>query len=131
MKVTPTQAREIMRWGHQHRQLLRSNYRSQFVAYSATRLLAAGRDWNSVTSLADAEGEAYCVKWIPTQTSEYQFFWFKFYGLARHEWEPEYPVTLSNGNTSLDVLMLVDSGAEMSLISREIGEVILEENSGG
>ncbi|AFY93641.1 hypothetical protein [Chamaesiphon minutus] len=66
MKTTPEQTREIIRWGHQHRR--------QFVAYSATRLLAAGRDWDLVEALAVAEGEPYLVKWIPAQTSEYQFF---------------------------------------------------------
>jgi hypothetical protein len=124
MKPTPEQTRAIIRWGHQHRQLLREKYRRQFVAYSATRLLAAGRDWDLVEALATAAGEPYLVKWIPAQTSEFQFFWFKFYGMARHEWEPEYPVTLSHGSISHDTLMLVDSGAELSLISLEIGRLL-------
>jgi hypothetical protein len=124
MKTTPEQARAIIRWGHQHREMLRAKYRRQFVAYSATRLLAAGRDWDLVETLADAQGEPYLVKWIPAQTSEFQFFWFKFYGMARHEWEPEYPVTLSHGSVSHDALMLVDSGAELSLISLEIGKLL-------
>jgi Aspartyl protease len=124
MKPTPEQTREIMRWGHQHRQMLRENYRHQFVAYSSTRLLAAATDWNLVEALATAEGEPYLVKWIPAQTSEFQFFWFKFYGMARHNWEPEYPVTLGHGSIRHDLLMLVDSGAELSLISREIGTLL-------
>jgi hypothetical protein len=124
MKPTPEQTREIMRWGHQHRQMLRENYRHQFVAYSSTRLLAAATDWNLVEAMATAEGEPYLVKWIPAQTSEFQFFWFKFYGMARHNWEPEYPVTLGHGSIRHDLLMLVDSGAELSLISREIGTLL-------
>jgi Aspartyl protease len=124
MKPTPEQTREIIHWGHQHRQMLREKYRRQFVAYSATRLLAAGRDWDLVEALAEAENEPYVVKWIPAQTSEFQFFWFKFYGMARHQWEPEYLVTLGNGSVSHNTLMLVDSGAELSLISREIGELL-------
>jgi hypothetical protein len=74
MKTTLEQTRAIIRWGHQHRRMLRSRYRRQFVAYSATRLLAAGRDWDLVEALATAEGEPYLVKWIPAQTSEFQFF---------------------------------------------------------
>jgi hypothetical protein len=62
MKTTPEQTREIIRWGHQHRRMLREKYRRQFVAYSSTRLLAAGRDWDVVEALADAEGEPYLVK---------------------------------------------------------------------
>jgi hypothetical protein len=124
MKPTPEQTREIIHWGHQHRQLLREKYRRQFVAYSSTRLLAAGRDWDLVEALAQAAEEPYVVKWIPAQTSEFQFFWFKFYGMARHNWEPEYLVTLSNGSIHHDALMLVDSGAELSLISLEIGTLL-------
>ena len=43
MKLTSEQVREVIRWGHQHRQMLREQYRRQFVAYSATRLLAAAQ----------------------------------------------------------------------------------------
>jgi hypothetical protein len=124
MKLSPEQTREIIRWGHQHRQMLREQYRRQFVAYSATRLLAAGSDWDLVEALAEAEKEPYVVKWIPAQTSEFQFFWFKFYGMARHEWEPEYLVTLGNGAITHDALMLVDSGAELSLMSLRIGNLL-------
>jgi hypothetical protein len=74
--------------------------------------------------LAEAAEEPYLVKWIPAQTSEFQFFWFRFYGVARHEWDPEYRVTLSNGSASHEALMLVDSGAELSLISWEIGNLL-------
>jgi hypothetical protein len=124
MKTTPEQTSAIIRWGHQHRRMLRAEYRRQFVAYSATRLLAAGSDWDLVEAIATATGEPYLVKWIPAQTSEFQFFWFKFYGMARHEWEPEYPVTLGNGSIRHDALMLVDSGAELSLIGLEIGKLL-------
>ena len=44
--------------------------------------------------------------------------------MARHEWEPEYPVTLGNGSICHDALMLVDSGAELSLIGLEIGKLL-------
>ncbi len=75
MKPTPEQTRAIIRWGHQHRQMLRENYRRQFVAYSSTRLLAAATDWDLVEAIATAEGEPFLVKWIPAQTSEFQFFY--------------------------------------------------------
>jgi hypothetical protein len=61
MSPTPEQIREIIHWGHQHRQMLREKYRRQFVAYSASWLLAAGSDWDLVEALA--EGEPYVVKY--------------------------------------------------------------------
>jgi hypothetical protein len=45
MKPTPAEAAEIMRWGHQHRRLLREKYRRQFVAYSVTRLLTGSENF--------------------------------------------------------------------------------------
>ena len=48
MTATPEQTREIIRWGNQNRRMLRENYRRQFVAYSPTRLLAAGTDYHQV-----------------------------------------------------------------------------------
>jgi hypothetical protein len=62
MTTTPEQIRAIIQWGHQHRRMLRTRYRRQFVACSATRLLATGRDWDLVETLAEAEGEPYLVK---------------------------------------------------------------------
>jgi hypothetical protein len=57
MRPTPEQILEIIHWGHQHRQMLREKYRRKFVAYSATRMLAAGSNWDLVEALATAEGD--------------------------------------------------------------------------
>jgi hypothetical protein len=53
MSTTPEQTREIIRWGNQNRRMLRENYRRQFVAYSATRFLAAGKDYHQVKAEAE------------------------------------------------------------------------------
>jgi Aspartyl protease len=55
----------------------------------------------------------------------------KFYGLAEDEWEPLYPVTLTCESNSEEILMIVDSGAQLSLISREVGDSLGFEVSRG
>lgn len=121
MTVTPEQAREIIRWGNRHRRMLRDNYRRQFVAYSATQFLAAGTDYDLVKAEAEKVGEPFLMDWMPALTADVNFYWVKFYGFAGHEWEPLYPVTLTCESNSKQLLMVIDSGAQLSLISREVG----------
>ncbi|GJD16260.1 hypothetical protein RIVM261_012160 [Rivularia sp. IAM M-261] len=40
----------------------------------------------------------------------------------RHDWQPNYQVRLQHGDKVMDVMMLVDSGAELSLIPYKTGE---------
>jgi hypothetical protein len=121
---TPEQVREIIKWRNKNHQVLRNNYRRQFIACGAGELLAAGTDIDVVTAIAEATGKPYIIDWIPALTSEFQFYWIKFYGMARREWQPLYPVRLSNESNAREILMVVDSGAELSLISREIGDLL-------
>lgn len=131
MTVSKEQAREIIRWGNQHRKMLRENYRLQFVAYSATQFLSAGTDYHQVKADAEKMGEPFLIDWMPALTADVQFYWVKFYGFAEEEWEPLYPVTLTCESKKEDILMLVDSGAQLSLISREVGESLGFEVSKG
>ena len=131
MTVTPEQARAIIRWGNRHRRMLRENYRRQFVAYSETRLLAVGTDYHQVKAEAQKTGEPFLIDWMPALTADVQFYWIKFYGFTGHEWEPLYPVTLTCESNIEEILMVVDSGAQLSLISREVGNSLGFEVSRG
>jgi hypothetical protein len=64
MTATPEQAREIIQWRDRHRLMLWENYRRQFVAYSATSLLAAGTDFHRVQAAAEKTGEPFLIDWI-------------------------------------------------------------------
>jgi hypothetical protein len=74
MTVTSEQAREIIRWGNQHRRMLRESYRRQFVAYSATGLLAVGTDYHQVKTEAEKTGEPFLMDWMPALTADVQFY---------------------------------------------------------
>jgi Aspartyl protease len=131
MTATPEQAREIIRWGNRNRRMLRENYRRQFVAYSATRFLAAGTDYHQLKAEAEQIGEPFLIDWMPALMADVQFYWVKFYGFSAHEWEPLYPVTLTCESNSEEIVMVVDSGAQLSLISREVGNSLGFEVSRG
>ncbi len=122
MTVTPEQARAIIRWGNRNRHMLRENYRRQFVASSATQFVAAGTDYDLVKAEAQKMGEPFLMDWMTALTADVNFYWVKFYGLAEDEWEPLYSVTLTCESNSEEILMIVDSGAQLSLISRATGK---------
>ncbi len=78
MTATPEQAREIIRWGNRNRRMLRENYRRQFVAYSATRLLPDGTDYHQVKADAQKMEEPFLIDRMPALTADVQFYWIKF-----------------------------------------------------
>jgi Aspartyl protease len=112
----------ILKWGQSHRDFLRRNYPLQYAAYSAERLLAHGRDLDLVIATAKEAGEPFLIDWITKYTTNIQILNIRFRALARHEWEPSYPVSLKHHDRNIDVNMTVDSGSDVSLISLKLGQ---------
>jgi hypothetical protein len=122
---TPDEIKAITQWRNANHQMLRENYRRQFIACGTSELLAAGADCDTVEAMAKATGKPFILDWIPALTAEVQFYWIKFYNLKHKKaWNPLYPVTLSTEVKTKEIYMTVDSGAEISLISREIGDLL-------
>jgi hypothetical protein len=46
------------------------NYPHQFIAFSATKLLAAGMDYQLVITAAEATGEPFLIDWISALSSD-------------------------------------------------------------
>ena len=124
-KLTADEVKAITQWRNQHHQMLRENYRKQFIACGTSELLAAGTDGDLVEAIAKATGKPFLLDWIPALTAKVNFYWVKFYGLKNKKaWNPLYPVTLATPVNQKEMYMTVDSGAEVSLVSREIGDLL-------
>ena len=127
---TPEQTQAILLWRNENRQSLRQNYQHQYIACGTSEVLATGKSYDMVEAAAIATGKPFIIDWIPKITAEVSFYWVKFYGLKKAAWEPLYPVLLNVGEAApqeyrlkhREVLMTVDSGAEVSLISKVLGE---------
>jgi hypothetical protein len=74
MMVSPAQVQEIVLWATRHRQMLQEKYSLQFVAYSATRLLASGIDFHQVQAKAEQIGEPFLIEWIADSTADIEFY---------------------------------------------------------
>ena len=127
---TPEQTTAIIHWRNQNRRTLRRDYQRQYVACGTTVVLAAGESYDLVEAAASATGKPFIIDWIPASTAQVSFYWVKFYGLKKEAWEPLYPVSFTVGEAApaqyrlkqREVLMVVDSGAEIGLISKTLGE---------
>jgi hypothetical protein len=70
MLVTAEQVKEIIGWRNRNQRMLWENYPHQFIAFSATKLLAAGMDYQLVITAAEATGEPFLIDWISALSSD-------------------------------------------------------------
>ena len=124
---TPTadEVRAITQWRNQNHQMLREGYPKQYIACGVSELLAAGSDCDIVEAMAQSTGKPFVLDWIPALTAKVNFYWVKFYGLNNKKpWNPLYSVNLATPVNQKQMYMTVDSGAQVSLVSREIGDLL-------
>jgi hypothetical protein len=116
------ESREMLKWLNQNRRMLLDLYRNQYVAYNANRLIAHSENLREVLDLAKASGEPFVIYLVPRQTASIQILPIRFRTVTRHDWQPNYRVNLKHRDLELSTMMLVDSGAELSLISLKVGQ---------
>jgi Family of unknown function (DUF5678)/Aspartyl protease len=119
---SPNETREMLKWLNNHRRELLNFYKNQYVAYNASGLIAHSENLREVLNLAEANGEPFSIYLVPRQTSSIQILPIRFRTVSRHDWQPNYSVTLKHRDIELFTTMLVDSGAELSLISLKVGQ---------
>ena len=124
MTNTPSkeQSREMLKWLNRNRLDLLDFYRNQYVAYNAERLIAHSENLREILDLAQASGELYAIYLVPRSTASIQILSIRFRTVSRHNWQPNYHVKMKHRNVEISTTMLVDSGAELSLISFKLGQ---------
>ncbi len=124
MTNTPSkeQSREMLKWLNRNRLDLLDLYRNQYVAYNAERLIAHSENLREILDLAQASGELYAIYLVPRSTASIQILSIRFRTVSRHNWQPNYHVKLKHRDVEISTTMLVDSGAELSLISFKLGQ---------
>ncbi|KAB8331635.1 hypothetical protein SD80_024485 [Scytonema tolypothrichoides VB-61278] len=124
MSQTPSQneSREMLKWLNHNRQMLLDLYRNQYVAYNANGLIAHSENLREVLELADASEQLYAIYLVPRSTASIQILPIRFRTVSRHDWLPNCHVKLKHRDIDISTTMLVDSGAELSLISLKVGQ---------
>ena len=124
MSKTPSQneSREMLKWLNQNRQMLLDLYKNQYVAYNANGLIAHSENLHELLQLAEASEQLFAIYLVPRSSASIQILPIRFRAVARHDWQPNYHVKLKHRDIDISTTMLVDSGAELSLISLKVGQ---------
>ncbi len=102
----------ILQWLNRNLRMLLSHYKNQYVAHNEKHLIAHSQNLQEVIKLANASGEYYVIYLVPRKTSSIQILPIYFRSVVRHDWQPNYLVTLKHNEQVITVEMLFDSGAD-------------------
>ncbi|NET90247.1 MAG: hypothetical protein F6K45_19490 [Kamptonema sp. SIO1D9] len=116
------QNRAMLKWFNKNYRNLRELYRNQYIAYNENGLIAHSEDLSSVLEIAKASGEHFAIYFLPKSTASVHILPIKFRTVVRQDWIPNYQVKLKHNEFEFTASMLVDSGAELSLISYKLGQ---------
>ncbi|MEG3845437.1 DUF5678 domain-containing protein [Microcoleus sp. herbarium19] len=111
-------------WYKAHRPELKK-YRGEWIAYTNKGVISHDRDYRKmkdaipveVPNLSYVIGRIYESEFV----EPVRFYPVRMRALKAHDWQPRYELHLTAQN-SARVEMLVDSGAELSLITKQLGE---------
>jgi Family of unknown function (DUF5678)/Aspartyl protease len=123
MNTTPSQSesRAMLKWLNRNRQQLKK-YAHQYVAYNANGIIANSENLREVLQLAEASGELFSIYLVPGFTGSIVILPIYFRTVSTHEWSPTYQVNLKHKDLVLNATMVVDSGADFSIISLKAGQ---------
>ncbi len=111
-----------MKWFNQNRPLLLAQYRNQYVAYNTDGIMVHSENLQEVLQQIKSLGKPYLIYLVPASTASIQILPIRFRSVVRHEWQPNYYLKLKQNEIEINSYMLVDSGAEISLISFKLGQ---------
>lgn len=120
--LSENERHEMRQWLNRNRRMLLDLYKNQYVAYNGKGLIAHSENLREVLQLAEASEENFIIYLVPWRTASVQILPIRFRTVTRHDWIPNYEVKLKHRDIEISTPMLVDSGAELSLISLKVGQ---------
>jgi hypothetical protein len=116
-----SEMREMLKWLNQNRQELKQ-YAHQYIAYNAKGTIANSENLREVLDLAEASGEIFSIYLVPGFTASIVILPIHFRTVSTHEWSPTYQVNLKHRELTINTTMVVDLGADFSIISLKAGQ---------
>ena len=120
--ISQEQAEAMLRWLNQNRESILDVYKDQYIAYNEKGIVAHSENLQPVLEKAKVSGQTFVIYLVPRNHYSIQILPIKFRSVVRHNWQPNYLVKLKHNQIEIETTMLVDSGAEVSLISYKMGQ---------
>jgi hypothetical protein len=113
-----SEIKKIHQWHKENPHILKQ-YRGQWIAFTADGIIAHHQDYLIMKSQIDPAITEFIIDRIHEYefTEKLKFYALRFRNFKKHEWTPKYPVLID----SKPLEMVVDSGADMSLINYQVG----------
>jgi hypothetical protein len=97
-------------------------YWGRIVAIADDKIIAVADDYDEIRELASKITLKYGCYTVPKNPNEIRILTFKVRSLKKHDWAPNFPINFVLKNNILDEQkMLVDSGADISVINYQYG----------
>lgn len=114
----------MLKWFNKNRRQLLKLYPNQYVAYNENGIIGHSENLQEILKIVEEAGlkDHYCVYLVPRNSRYIQILPFYFRSVTREQWQPNYTVILKNKDIEIETPILVDSGAELSLISFKMGQ---------
>ena len=124
MSETPSQdqIQEMLKWFNHNKRKLIQLYPDRYIAYNANGVIGDSENLQEILKLAEASEEVYSIYLVPKIIGSIVINPISFRSVTRQNWQPNYQIELKHKNYQLSTTILVDSGAEISLISLKIGQ---------
>ena len=110
----------MLKWLNRNEQQIQQ-YAHEYVAYNAKGIICHGENLRQVLQLAEEEGVIFAIYLVPGFTGSIIILPISLRTVSRHEWLPKYQVTLKHKEVVIPGTMIVDSGADFSVISLKNG----------
>ena len=120
------EAQAINKWRQENKRLF-YKFSSEWVAFSPEKgILAHNPSRKTVTETLLAEGYSrldFIMEYIHAYevVRPKRILPIRIKSVKRHEWTPKYPIVLKRNDVQLEERMLIDSGADISVISKQTG----------
>jgi hypothetical protein len=121
MMIDRHEQQKMLTWFYKNRTLLQQKYCNQYIAYNANGVLAHDQKLEPVLESAQSTGQVFAIYFIPRRTGAIVVLPIRIRSISRHEWLPNYLVQLKH-QQEISVNMLVDSSADFSVISHNLGK---------
>ena len=110
----------LSNWTNENRDLLR-NYKGEYIAYNESGLIAHSKTLKSLMTKAEKVTKNYFYYYVSPYMDKIRILPIHFKKFTQHEWPPYYHVELKSKRKKIKLPMLIDSGADCSVISYQTG----------
>ncbi|MGK7956031.1 MAG: retropepsin-like domain-containing protein [Crocosphaera sp.] len=120
--ISKEQTQAILNWLNKNREKVLDLYKDQYIAYNEKGIIAHSKHLKIVLEEAEASHQTFVIYLVPRNRYSIQILPIQFRSVVRHNWQPNYLVKFKHNQIEIKTTMLVDSGAEVSLISYKMGQ---------